>query len=66
MKKINKIFLLLIGLIFLSTYSPQKIITSEQKIELFNIKNIKIKNNLLIQKSEIEENLSHIYNKNIL
>ncbi len=65
MKKINKIVLLLIGLIFLSTYSPQKIITSEQKIELFNIKNIKIKNNLLIQKSEIEENLSHIYNKNI-
>ena len=30
MKKINKIVLLLIGLIFLSTYSPQKIITSEQ------------------------------------
>lgn len=65
MKKINKIVLLLIGLIFLSTYSPNKTILSKQKIDLFKIKNIEIKNNLLIKKSEIEGNLKHIYNKNI-
>jgi len=65
MKKINKIVLLLIGLIFLSTYSPNETYISKHKKNLFNIKNIEIKNNLLIKKSDIEENLNHIYNKNI-
>jgi len=65
MKKINKIFLLIIGLIFLSTYSPKTTVLSKSKTDFFNIKNIIVKNNSLIKKNEIIKNLKHIYNKNI-
>ena len=66
MKKLYRIPLLLIVLIFLSTYNPNKFgSTLEEKYTFFEIKNIKIVNNLLIKKNEIKEKLSKIYNKNI-
>jgi len=66
MKKLYRIALLLIVLIFLSTYNPNKFgLILEEKNTFFEIKNIKIVNNSLIKKSEILEKLSKIYNKNI-
>ena len=66
MKKLYRIPLLLIAFIFLSTYNPNKFgSTLEEKYTFFEIKNIKIVNNFLIEKSEIKEKLSKIYNKNI-
>ena len=66
MKKLYRIPLLLIAFIFLSTYNPNKFgSTLEEKYTFFEIKNIKIVNNFLIEKSEINEKLSKIYNKNI-
>ena len=38
---------------------------SKKSDQLFKIKNIEIKNNFLVNKSEIEEKLSNIYEKNI-
>ena len=67
MKKINKIFLLLTLLIFLSTYTPSGFNTFPNKENvLFKIKNIEIINNKLISKNEINKKLSHIYGSNIL
>ena len=66
MKKLHRIPLLLIAFIFLSTYNPNKFgSTLEEKYTFFEIKNIKIVNNFLIEKSAIKEKLSKIYNKNI-
>ena len=66
MKKLYRIALLLIVLIFLSTYNPNKFdLILEEKNTFFEIKNIKIVNNSLIKKNEILEKLSKIYNKNI-
>lgn len=65
MKKINKIFLLIIGFIFLSTYSPKTTVLSKNEINFFNIKNITVTNNSLVKKNEIIKNLKHLYNKNI-
>ena len=67
MKKINKIFLLLALLIFLSTYTPTGFNTFPNKENaFFKIKNIEIVNNKLISKNEINKKLSHIYGSNIL
>jgi len=66
MKKFYRITLLLIILIFLSTFNPTELnLISKKNDTLFKIKNIEIKNNLLINKSEIKEKLINIYKKNI-
>ena len=67
MRKLYKVFLLFLALIFLSTYIPNHLNISSQKENLFfKIKNIKIKNNTLISDSVILERLNYIYGKNIL
>ena len=66
MKKFYKIILLLIALIFLSTFNPKEFNLAAKKSDtLFKIENIEIKNNFLTNKSEIEEKLSTIRKKNI-
>ena len=66
MKKLYRIVLLIIVLIFLSTYSPSGFNLILQKNNTFlKIQKIEIVNNSLIKDSEIKEKLSKIYNKNI-
>ena len=66
MKKLYRIVLLIIVLIFLSTYSPSGFNLILQKDNTFlKIQRIEIVNNSLIKDSEIKEKLSKIYNKNI-
>ena len=66
MKKIYKIILLIITLIFLSTFNPNTITQALNKEnKFFQIKNIIILNNSIIEKREIIEKLNNIYNKNI-
>ena len=66
MKKFYRITLLLILLIFLSTFNPIELnLISKKSDTLFKIKNIEIKNNLLIDKSELKKKLHNIYKKNI-
>ena len=67
MKKFYKIIALLIALIFLTTYSPSGInIFSKKRNLFFKIKNIEVVHNYLINKNEITEKLTQIYEKNIL
>ena len=67
MKKLYRILLLIIVLIFLSTYNPSEFNLILQKNNTFlKIQKIEIVNNSLIKDSEIKEKLSKIYNKNIL
>ena len=62
MKKLYKIIILLIALIFLTTYSPNEFnVFPKKKIFFFKIQNIKIANNHLIDESEIIEKLTEIY-----
>ena len=64
MKKFYRIILLLIVLIFISTYNPKELdLISKKNVAFFKIKNIEIKNNFLIKQKEIEEKLSDIYKK---
>ena len=66
MKKLYRIVLLIIVLIFLSTYSPSGFNLILQKDNTYiKIQKIEIVNNSLIKDSEIKEKLSKIYNKNI-
>ena len=66
MKKFYRIILLLIVLIFLSTFNPKEFnLISKKSDVLFKIENIEIKNNFLINKSEIKEKLSNIRKENI-
>ena len=66
MKKFYKITILVIVLIFLTTYSPSELNFSlNKKNVFFKVQNIKILNNYLIQEEEIKEKLNNIYNKNI-
>ena len=66
MKKLYRIVLLVIALIFLSTYSPSGFDLISQKNNTFlKIQKIEIVNNFLIKDSEIKEKLSKIYDKNI-
>jgi len=66
MKKFYRIIILIIVLIFLSTFNPAELnLVSKKGDKLFKIKNIEIKNNVLINKSEIKEKLNNIYKKNI-
>ena len=67
MKKFYRIILLVIVLIFLSTFNPKELnLISEKDDSFFKIKKIEIKNNLLINKNEIKEKLSNVYKKSIL
>ena len=66
MKKFYKIILLLIALIFLSTFNPREFNSVAKKTNaLFKIENIEIKTNFLINNIEIEEKLDAIYKENI-
>ena len=67
MKKLYKIIILLITLIFLTTYNPNEFNAFPKKKNFFfKIKNIEVTNNYIIKKKEIVEKLAHIYEKNIL
>ena len=67
MKNPFKTIILLITLIFLTTYSPSKLNHEEQNsLNFFSIKNIQVENNNLISKFEIVNKLSDLYGKNIL
>ena len=62
MKKLYKIIILLIALIFLTTYSPNEFSVSPQKKNLFfKIQNIQIINNHIVNEREIIEKLTHIF-----
>ena len=66
MKKLYRIVLLILVLIFLSTYSPNKFdLILEKNNTFLKIQKIKIVNNFLIKSSEIKEKLSTIYSRNI-
>ena len=66
MKKLYRIVLLLLTLVFLTTYSPNKFNFFPKKKDLFfKIQNIEIVNNQIINQNEITEKLAHIYRKNI-
>ena len=66
MKKKHRIILLLLALIFLTTYNPHYFdLISITKSNFFEIQNIIIKNNSIIKESEIREKLEDIYKKNI-
>ena len=66
MKKLYRIVLLIIVLIFLSTYSPSEFnLILEKNNTFLKIKKIIIVNNFLIKNNEIKKKLSKIYDKNI-
>ena len=66
MKKFYKIIILLIVLIFLTTYNPNEAnISPKKNSPFFTILNIEVVNNSLVQISEIREKLNPIYKKNI-
>ena len=66
MKKFYRVSLLIVILVFLSTYNSKDLrIISKKNNSLFNIKNIKVKNNLLIKNKEIKEKLRSLYGINI-
>ena len=67
MKKLYRIILLLVTLIFLTTYTPNQFdVFSKKKNHFFEIQNIEIINNNIISENEITKKLFHIYGKNIL
>ena len=66
MKKIYRIALFILLFIFLTTFNPlESNLTLKNKNNLFEIKNIEIKNNFLIKEEEIKKKLQNIYKKNI-
>ena len=66
MNKFNKIFLLIITLILLTTYNPIEFINFKKEEKFFfKIKHIKITNNKIIKASDISKRLEHIVGKNI-
>ena len=66
MKKFYRVFLLIIALIFLSTYNPSKFDTnSKNDNNFFKIQKIIISNNLLVDRNEVLSKLNQVYGKNI-
>ena len=65
MRKFYRIALLILALIFLTTFNPKELnLISKKEKSLFEIKNIEIQNNLLISTNEIKKRLNNIYKKN--
>ena len=66
MKRFYRITLLMVVLIFSSTYNPQRLNT-EKSVEnnFFQIKYVNIYNNNLIKEETVKDKLRNIYNKNI-
>ena len=66
MKKFYKIFLLIIVLVFLTTYTPSKFEKNlENNNTFFKIQKIVIVNNLLIKEEDILAKINLLYGKNI-
>ena len=66
MKKFYKIILLLIALIFLSTFKPREFKSLAKKTKpLIKIENIEIKKNFPINKIQIKKKFDAIYKENI-
>ena len=66
MKKFYKIFLLIIVLVFLTTYTPSKFEKNlENNNTFFKIQKIVILNNLLIKEEDILSKINLLYGKNI-
>ena len=66
MKKFYRITLLIIALIFLSTYNPNKFdLIIENNNSFFKIKKIVILNNSIIEQNIIYKRLNTLYEKNI-
>ena len=66
MKKYYRIIILLIILVFITTYNPTQFdFVTQNNSTFFRIQNIEIVNNFLIEEEEIEEKLQKIYNRNI-
>jgi len=66
MKKFYRIFILIIILVFLSTFNPNKFeINLDNNNSFFKIQKIIISNNSLINRDEINEKLKKIYDQNI-
>ena len=67
MKKFYRIILILIAFIFLTTYSPSNLnVLPEKENFFFEVQNIKIINNNIVNEKEIKTKLAHIYGANIL
>ena len=66
MKKLHRIVLLVIALIFLSTYTPSRFdLISQKNNTFFKIQKIVIVNNLLIKEEDILSKINLLYGKNI-
>ena len=67
MKKLYRIFILLLAATFLTTFNPKdsEVILYKNN-NFFKIQNIKILNNSLIKTKDINERLAKIYGKNLL
>jgi cell division septal protein FtsQ len=65
MKKFYKIFLLIFVFIFLSTINNNNFNLKKKNKNYFNIQNIVVSNNTLIEKSLIIKELNSLYKKNI-
>ena len=65
MKKFYKIFLLIFVFIFLSTINNNILNIKKKNKNYFNIQNIVVSNNTLIEKSLIIKKLDSLYKKNI-
>tara|TARA_Y100000590_G_scaffold387518_1_gene461164 strand:+ start:2070 stop:2753 length:684 start_codon:yes stop_codon:yes gene_type:complete len=67
MNKFYKIFLLVISLVFLTTYNPNKFERNlENNNAFFKIKKIIISNNFLVKEKDVISRLNSLYTKNIL
>ncbi len=66
MSKFNRIFLLIIALILLTTYNPIEFINFKKEEKFFfKIKHINITNNKIIKTTNISKRLEHLVGKNI-
>tara|TARA_B100000686_G_C16747083_1_gene950124 strand:+ start:646 stop:1329 length:684 start_codon:yes stop_codon:yes gene_type:complete len=66
MKKIYRVTLLFVTLVFLSTYTPGELnFLPKKKGTYFNVKTINVTNTSLIDSGEIIEKLNKIYDRNI-